>query len=83
MLPIFIKNLESMLYSVNNNCIYQPSNKKKFKIHHEVTFKSKYVIYFMECTLCKKQYVGKAKTTFNIRLNYHRKDFKNPACSYS
>ena len=28
----------------------------------------------MECTLCKIQYVGKAETTFNIRLNNHRKD---------
>ena len=28
----------------------------------------------MECTLCKIQYVGKAETPFNIRLNNHRKD---------
>jgi len=28
----------------------------------------------MECTLCKLQYVGKAETPFNIRLNNHRKD---------
>ena len=32
----------------------------------------------MECTLCNKQYVGKAETTLNIRLNSHRKDTKNP-----
>ena len=31
----------------------------------------------MECALCKVQYVGKAETTFNIRLNNHRKDVKN------
>ena len=31
----------------------------------------------MECTLCKKQYVGKAETAFNIRLNNHRNDIKN------
>ena len=28
----------------------------------------------MECTLCKIQYVGKAETLSNIRLNNHRKD---------
>ena len=32
----------------------------------------------MECTLCNKQYVEKAETTLNIRLNSHRKDSKNP-----
>ena len=26
----------------------------------------------MKCTLCKIQYVGKAETSFNIRLNNHR-----------
>ena len=28
----------------------------------------------MECTLRKIQYVGKAETPFNIRLNNHRSD---------
>ena len=36
-------------------------------------------MYLMECTLCKQQYVGNAKTHFNIRLNNHRLDFKNPS----
>ena len=31
----------------------------------------------MECILCNKQYVGKATTAFNIRLNNHRKDTKS------
>ena len=31
----------------------------------------------MECNLCKIQYVGKAETAFNVRLNNHRKDAKN------
>ena len=34
----------------------------------------KYVIYFLECTKCKIEYVGKAETELNIRLNNHRKD---------
>ena len=28
----------------------------------------------MECILCKIQHVGKAETTFNLRLNNHTKD---------
>ena len=30
----------------------------------------------MKCFLCYKQYVGKAETNFNVRLNNHRKDVK-------
>ena len=32
----------------------------------------------MECILCKIQHVGKAETTFNLRLNNHTKDTKKP-----
>ena len=32
----------------------------------------------MECTLCKNQYEGKSETSFNIRLNKHRKDVEKP-----
>ena len=42
-------------------------------IYHNLNCKSKYVKYLLECTKCKIQYVGKAKTEFNIRLNNHRK----------
>ena len=28
--------------------------------------------------MCKIQYVGKSETSFNIRLNDHRKDIKKP-----
>ena len=44
-----------------------------FQIYHNLNCKSKYVIYLLECTKCKIQYVGKAETEFNIRLNNHRK----------
>ena len=32
----------------------------------------------LECTKCKTQYVGKAKTEFNNRLNNHQKDLWKP-----
>ena len=28
----------------------------------------------MECVLCNKQYTGKSETTFDLRLNSHRKN---------
>ena len=40
--------------------------------------KSKYVIYLLECTKCKIQYVGKAETELNIRLNNQEKDKWKP-----
>ena len=35
------------------------------------------MIYLMECILFNKQYVGKAETSFNVKLNNHQKDVKN------
>lgn len=32
----------------------------------------------MKCALCKAQYVGKAETAFNIKLNNHRIDANSP-----
>ena len=41
---------------------------------------------YYECILCNLQYVGKSETSFNIRLNNHRKDVSNPtaipACAH-
>ena len=51
---------------------------KTFKICHRVNCKSSFVIYLLECYICNIQYVGKSETPFNIRLNNHRKDVKNP-----
>ena len=52
--------------------------KRTFNIFHKLTCKSQYVIYLMECILCKIQYGGKSETPFNLRLNNHRKDVYNP-----
>ena len=52
--------------------IYQTN--RTFKIFRKLNCKSSFVIYLMECTLCKIHYVGKAETPFNIRPNNHRKD---------
>ena len=45
-----------------------------FTIFHQVNSKSDFVIYLLERKECHMQYVGKAETDFNLRLNNHRKD---------
>ena len=51
---------------------------KTWKIFHNTNCKTEYAIYLMECIICNLQYVRKSETTFNIRLNHHRKDVKDP-----
>ena len=48
-----------------------------FKIFHQLNCKSSHLIYLLQCRICQLQYVGKSETSFNIRLNNHRKDSKN------
>ena len=60
--------------------------KRSFNVFHKLTCKSHYLIYLIECIVCKIQYVGKSETPFNLRLNNHRKDINNPkaipACNH-
>ena len=50
--------------------------KETFTIFRQVTYHNNYVIYSLECIMCKIQYNGKSETSFNIRLNNRRKDIK-------
>ena len=64
-------------------CVYiylfgNTQTKEIFNIYHKVSCKSNYVIFLLECLLCKIKYVRKSKTPFHTRLNNHRKDIKNP-----
>ena len=56
------------------NTFTSQHTKRTFKISFNLTCKSEYVIYLLECILCKMQYVAKAETEFNLRLSNHRKD---------
>ena len=51
---------------------------QRYTIFHKLNCKSKFIVHVMECALCKVQYVGKAETALNIKLNNHRKDENNP-----
>ena len=63
---------------LNTETFMSQQAKRTFSIFHKLTCKTQYVIYLMECVLCKIQYVGKSETPFNLRLNNHRKDVYNP-----
>ena len=51
---------------------------KRLKSTIESIVKSSLVIYLLECFICNIHFVGKSETQFNVRLNNHRKDVKNP-----
>ena len=71
---------------LTTNTFMSQQTKRTFNIFFNLNCKSEYVIYLMECILCKMQYVGKPETAFNLRLNNHRKDITKPnsilACKY-
>ena len=52
--------------------------KQTFNIFFNLNWKSEFVIYLMECVLCKIQHVGKTEMTFNLILSNHSKGTKKP-----
>ena len=58
----------------NTNTFRSNKTNREYKIYHRVNCRSKFVIYLMECSRCKLQYVGKSEWTLNIRINKHRND---------
>ena len=59
-----------------NKKIRKLQDRKTFQIFHNLTCKSESLIYLLQCRICQLQYIGKIETSFNIRLNNHRKDAK-------
>ena len=71
---------------MTTNTFMSQQTKRTFKIFFNLNCKSEYVIYLLECILCKIQYIGKAETALNLRIKNHRKDTGKPnyilACKY-
>ena len=63
---------------LTTNTFINDKTKRTFNNFFKLNGKSEYVIYLMECILCKMHYVGKAETAFNLRLNNHREGAKKP-----
>ena len=55
------------------------TNKKTFRIRHNLNCRSRNVIYLAYCNLCtKSQYIGKSEPPVHLRINTHRRDVKGP-----
>ena len=50
---------------LNTQTFTSQRTKKNFNIFHKLTCKSQYVIYLMECILCKIQYAGKLNNVWS------------------
>ena len=48
---------------------------------HAVYCHSSWIIYIIECNICKLQYIGKSETAFNLRLNNQRNHIKKGVSS--
>ena len=48
-----------------------------YKILGKFTFQSRYIVYVMTCTICKKQYVGETTQTLNKRFRTHESFIRN------
>ena len=70
--PCLINNRSLCYKQVADTTTFRSNQTNRiFQIYHNLNCKSQYVIYLLECTKSKIQYVGKAETEFNIRLNNH------------
>lgn len=69
---MFNKRKKSMLQTgIGHTYFYKQSSQPTI-------CRSNFLIYLLQCTLCKMQYIGRRKTAFNIRLNNHHTDAQNP-----
>ena len=77
--PCLANNITLCCKQVANTTTFRSNQTNRLsQIYHNLNCKSKYVIYLLECIKYKIQYVGKAETEFNIRLNNHRNDVWKP-----
>ena len=74
--PCNRKRYENCNIVKNTQTFHSSATGKSYKILHDVNCQSDWVIYLMDCKNCHKQYVGKSKTPFRIRLNNHRSHIK-------
>ena len=63
--------------AANTECKFQSTaTSQKYTIFTQTNCKTSNCIYILTCDICKIQYVGETKTTFNLRWNNHRSFYK-------
>ena len=61
----------------NTNLATSSATGFNFLIHGKYNCQSSNVVYLLECSICRKQYIGQTSTKFNIRINNHRSHCKS------
>jgi len=69
--------LTCRLHAGPSKSITSPANGKILHVKNYITCKSKYVIYIITCSYCKKIYVGETGRSLRDRLNDHKSAIKN------
>ncbi|CAN7947414.1 unnamed protein product, partial [Ixodes hexagonus] len=58
------------------NIVSSTNSNFRHAIKSDVNCDSENVIYLIECSTCKEQYIGQTKTAFRFRFNNHKADVK-------
>ena len=54
-----------------------PQNSREYKLAKDVNCQTNNVVYLLECTRCKKQYIGETKRNFLTRFKEHLADIRH------
>ncbi len=57
--------------------IKSTTTQKEYEVQGSHTCQSNHVIYLIQCTKCRSQYVGQTMNTLHTRMTSHRSDIKN------
>ncbi|XP_064393306.1 uncharacterized protein LOC135340830 [Halichondria panicea] len=67
---------------VCNRFFRSSKSEKTYPIRHQFSCNSRYLIYLITCSHCKKQYVGYTTQTLRTRINHHRSNIFNKVRTY-
>ena len=70
------QTMKNLLYNGHRNTVTS-INGTSNKTQGKFTCQSRYIVYVMTCTICKKQYVGETTQTLNKRFRLHKSFIRN------
>ena len=76
MYPVVHQSITLLQISSQMTTFKSTQTRKAITIFYQVICHGNYIIYLLECVMCKIQYLGRSETSFNIRLDNHKKDIK-------